>query len=236
MQELSCFDSYASIGVLSEDLIIMGYSAFSRFSVYQWDPKKKQASPLGGYAEVKRSVVKTIGSTRSWVIKNIKRSRWVKHQFFCSTKGDLLRVNLDMTPSKKVHPNDILFRGETEILDYQLVDSIYIAILFQYHVYVIDQYTEQIVSVFKDMTYPQKSLLLGPGFEVDVLPLIICSFSGGLVTEDVQMTGAAAQIPLLRYGALHDLKEVGFSEASRTRVLFCRDDDGGLKIVTIVLP
>jgi hypothetical protein len=53
-------------------------------------------------------------------------------QFFCTAKGDLLRVNcLDMAPahSKKVHPNDILFRGETEILDYQLIDPIFIGVL-----------------------------------------------------------------------------------------------------------
>ena len=61
-------------------------------------------------------------------------------------------------------------------------------------VFILDQYTEQVVSVYKDLVSPQQSLILGPGFEVDSLPIILCTNGGSLVVEDIQVTGVHGRI------------------------------------------
>jgi hypothetical protein len=56
------------------------------------------------------------------------------------------------------------------------------------------------------------------------------------VTEDVQGTGATAQIQLEKYAPFTEIKELGFTEGSRQRVLVGKDENGSLKIITLILP
>ncbi len=55
---------------------------------------------------------------------------------------DICRVQLDLVGEQKythsLHPMDILFRGEFDVIDYELVDQIYIAVLFPGQVYIFD--------------------------------------------------------------------------------------------------
>ncbi len=74
---------------MTELIIIIGYTEYARFSVLKWNPTKNN------YIEIKRSVLKTIGSTRKYFVSNMKKSKYVKLQFFCVIKRDLLRVQLN---------------------------------------------------------------------------------------------------------------------------------------------
>jgi hypothetical protein len=141
---------YSALEILTDDMIVFGYSEYARISVYQWDPTGslknlfKNMKPLpkgtgsGYYRETKRTVLKTIGCTKKWCIKKIKRNPNVKHQFFCSSRNDLMRVSLDMQSNHRIHPNDIVFRGELDIMDFVQVDSIYIAIMMPCKIFIVD--------------------------------------------------------------------------------------------------
>jgi hypothetical protein len=76
----------ASMLTISEKIIIIGYSEYARFSILKWNPEKKM------YIEIKRSVLKRIGSTRQYCIVNMKKSKFVKLQIFCVINRDLIRV------------------------------------------------------------------------------------------------------------------------------------------------
>ncbi len=55
----------------------------------------------------------------------------------------MCRVNLDFTGNstkyyKKLHPKDTLFRGEFDVVDYELIENLYIVVLLPGSVFVVD--------------------------------------------------------------------------------------------------
>jgi hypothetical protein len=104
---------------MGDDMVICGFNEFTRLSVFTWDSKR--------YIESKRTLMKTIGSTRHFVVTQLKKSKFQKHQFYCVINKDVCRVNLDVNGvytkmPGSIHPKDVLFRGEFNIVDYQVID------------------------------------------------------------------------------------------------------------------
>jgi hypothetical protein len=62
----------------------------------------------------------------------------------------MLDMNWGRRFTRYIYPKDIIFRGEFEIQDYDFIDHIYIAILLPGQVYIVDQYTEQVLSAFTE--------------------------------------------------------------------------------------
>ena len=96
-------------------MLICGYAEYARFSVLDWDGNK--------YIEKKRALLKTVGRTKHFIITTLKKSKFVKMQFYCVINKDLCRVTLDYQMHGKaagmVHPKDTLFRGEFNIVDFK---------------------------------------------------------------------------------------------------------------------
>lgn len=154
---------------MTDKLIIISYTEYARFSVLKWNPEKNN------YIEMKRSVLKTIGSTRAYFISTMKKSKYVKLQFFCVIKRDLIRVQLNDIAVIKLnghlHPKEMLYRGESDVIDYEQIDQIYIAILFKDYISIIDQFTQSILCTYK-FQIPVRCVVLSPHFEVGNLPLV----------------------------------------------------------------
>ena len=76
--------------------------------------------------------------------------------------------------TKFIYPKDLIFRGEYEIVDYQFIDRVHIAVLLPGQAFIVDQLTESVISACTNFSVPQRTLILSPLFECNFLPLIIC--------------------------------------------------------------
>ena len=64
----------------------------------------------------------------------MKKSTVIDRQIYCTVRKDLFRLTLDIDgeytkTTGSIHPSTVLFRGEQEILDYQVVNQYYVTIL-----------------------------------------------------------------------------------------------------------
>ena len=161
---------YSGILSVQEGAVVFAYIEYARFSVFKWEN--------GKYLERQRELLKSIGKTKHYCVRNLKKNLFTKWQFFGMIARDLVRVQLDLNNLERnprhIYPKHILFRGEYEIMDYTLIDQIYISIMLPGQVYLVDQFTEQVLSVFIEFQCPQRVLVLSPKFEIGILPLIIC--------------------------------------------------------------
>ncbi|TNV80824.1 hypothetical protein FGO68_gene13659 [Halteria grandinella] len=246
----------ASIAWLTDEILLMGYSQYARVIAFIWVPlnmilKKltqttykleyPNAPPVVGrdsgvYKQVLKTLLKTMGQTKHWNISIIRRNPWVKNQFLCASKNDCLRVNLDTTNPYRSHPNDIVFRAEHEITDFKLVDQIILIVMVrQSSIFLVDQFTEQILAVIKDFKSAPDRLYLGPDFELDTMPLLFYNKNHQQVkTKDIQSTGAKSKIFLQR-----PFKICGELSLHETEVPSCaligQDDYHRFRVVTLQL-
>jgi hypothetical protein len=89
-----------------------------------------------------------------------------------------------------LHPKTTLFRGEYDVVDYQVINDIYVAILLPAQVFIVEQLTEQVLSIFTGYTELQSILILSPCFEYASLPLSFVQQKMQIVTRDIQESGA----------------------------------------------
>jgi hypothetical protein len=109
---------YSGILTVQEGAVVFAYIEYARFSVFKWEN--------GKYLERQRELLKSIGKTKHYCVRNLKRNKFTKWQFFGMIARDLVRVQLDLNNLERnprhIYPKHILFRGEYEIMDYTLID------------------------------------------------------------------------------------------------------------------
>jgi hypothetical protein len=94
-----------------------------------------------------RCLLKRKGATKQFKVTNIKRSPNKRYEFFCTINKDVCRVTLDLAHEfvdelTSLHPKDTIFRGEFDIVDYQIIDQIYIVVLLPAQIFIVDYLTE----------------------------------------------------------------------------------------------
>ena len=106
-----------------------------------------------------RCRLKKSGETKHFIVTNLKKSKLAKYQFYCNISKDVCRVTLDFEAknadwNKKLHPKDTLFRGEVDVVDYQVIENLYLIVLLPSSIFVVDQLTEQILYVYSEFKEP----------------------------------------------------------------------------------
>ena len=99
------------------------------------------------------------------------------------------------------------------MIDYhELDDQIHLAVMTLGKIYIIDQYSKQLVLAFNELLEPQNFLILAPNFDVYSVPLVIMRERQCLRFVDASRSGMQAYI----YNLPAEFKLLGQVERTNT--------------------
>ncbi len=131
---------FACFERLEEGIVVVGHLEYAQYHIVKWNQSKLQ------YEEIDKARFKKSGDTRRQAIRLIKRSKFKHHQIFFSAVRDICRVNFNLAKPHRIigddpheiHPIDILFRGDQNVMDYEELNEVHIAVMFKTKFYIFD--------------------------------------------------------------------------------------------------
>jgi hypothetical protein len=153
-----------------------------KFQLFRWNGSK--------YIEYMRYRLKKSGETKHFMVQNLKKAKYCKNQFYCQIKKDVCRVTLDFEGklvdwNRRLHPKDVLFRGECDLIDYEVIENLYLVVQLPSSIFVVDQLTEQVLYVFSEFKEPQRTLVISPLFEIGIAPIVMVQEDMKIVPKDI---------------------------------------------------